>query len=327
VSRGAALTGALLATLATPQTWPMALATFLLRGGLILVALPIVVLPSPVGLGNLLAPTIMTVVFGGVTVGVAVMFGLVALAVIAWIVVGGLVAAWLETEAAWRIARDDGVVGIERSDGADRAHGADLRFGPHRRVAWRIVAARIVVHVPTGLALIWGSARVGAVAYRELTSPFDVATPIVLRVLRGAPEVIAVIVVAWMLGEVLGGLASRRIALGGAGVPRALGDASVALVRHPLAVLLGFWVPTTGLVLVIAAAVVAATTAWDNVRVAIRAAADVGGATSAVVLFVALWIGSLALIAVTTAWRAAVWSVADREFRTRGPESAAGAAG
>ena len=45
---------ALLVTLATPATWPLALATFLVRGGVILVLLPIVVLPTTVGLGNTL---------------------------------------------------------------------------------------------------------------------------------------------------------------------------------------------------------------------------------------------------------------------------------
>ena len=82
MSRGAALAGALLATLATPATWPLALAAFLVRGGLLVVVLPIVVLPSPVGLGNLLAPTLMTVVFRGVSVGVVVIVGLVVLAIV-----------------------------------------------------------------------------------------------------------------------------------------------------------------------------------------------------------------------------------------------------
>ena len=68
VSRGAALSGALLVTLASPATWPLALAGFLLRGGLIVVALPILVLPTPVGLGNVLAPTLTAFVFGGVSV-------------------------------------------------------------------------------------------------------------------------------------------------------------------------------------------------------------------------------------------------------------------
>ncbi len=97
---GAALTGALLTTLATPLTWPLGLATFLLRGGFLLVLLPIVVLPSPVGLGNLLAPILMTVVFQGMSVEVVALAIAGTIAVVAWLVVGGLVAAILEADAA-----------------------------------------------------------------------------------------------------------------------------------------------------------------------------------------------------------------------------------
>ena len=305
MSRGAALTGALLATLATPATWPIALAAFLLRGGLLLVALPIVVLPSPVGLGNLLAPTIMTVVFSGVSVGLVVIVGLAVLAIAAWIVLGGLAAAAFEAAVASM------VTGGEE---AAETGGSDPGLRPRRRwVASRILVARAVAHVPTGLALIWGSARVIAAAYRELTSPFDVATPIALRVLRGAPEVIVVIVIAWTVGEILGGIAARRIVLGRAGVAAALRDAVTALVRHPLTVLLGFWVPTAVLLLVVGPSLLAASAAWETVRIAMRTSTDPLAGLLSVVLFVSVWIVGLVLIAVTAAWRAAVWSVAPRE--------------
>jgi len=46
VIRGGALTVALRAALATPATWPLALATFLLRGGIVIVALPITLSPT-----------------------------------------------------------------------------------------------------------------------------------------------------------------------------------------------------------------------------------------------------------------------------------------
>ncbi|MDO8483336.1 MAG: hypothetical protein Q7S35_00135 [Candidatus Limnocylindrales bacterium] len=311
MSRGAALAGALLATLATPATWPLALAAFLVRGGLLVVVLPIVVLPSPVGLGNLLAPTLMTVVFRGMSVGVVVIVGLVVLAIVAWIVVGGQVAAILEAEAARIMARDD------EGPGAPRRESGPSSAPRARRVASRILLARVLAHVPTGFALIWGSARLGAVAYRELTSPFDVTSPIALRVLGGAPEVIAVIVVVWMLGEILGGIAARRIAIGGAGVPGALRDAFMTVVRHPLAVFIGFWVPTAALILVVVPSALAATAAWRIVRVAMRPPTDPFWATLAVLLLVALWIVGLVLIAVTAAWRAAVWSVGHRELSER----------
>lgn len=313
MSRGAALTGALLATLATPATWPLALATFLLRGGVLVVVLPIVALPSPVAFGNALAPTLMTVVFRGVSVDVAVIIGLVGLAVLAWIVVGGLAAATLEAEAARLVARDEDQTEADRStSGHDPIVGAG-----HRRVATGILVARLAAHVPTGLALIWGSARLVAVAYRELTSPLDVTSPIVLRVLRGAPEVIAVIVVLWMAGEGVGALAARRIVLGGAGVARAIRDAILAIARRPFAVLADFLVPTAALALVLLPSTLAAAGGWGLVRAAMRSRDDPSGATLAVVLFVFLWLVGLVLIAVTAAWRSAVWSVAYRDLLAR----------
>jgi hypothetical protein len=313
VKPGAALTGALLATLATPASWPLALATFLLRGGFVLIVLPIVVLPSPVGLGNLLAPTLMAVVFQGPSVEVLAIVTLGALAIVTWIVGGGLVAATLEAEATRLVAEDEGLSG-PRVGSADLGDPVDLGGGSERVVAGRILAARLLAHAPTGIAVIWGSVRFVNVAYRELTSPDDVSLPIVLRILVGAPEVTAVLLLAWLVGEVVGGLAARRIVLDGSAVPSALRDAVRAVVRRPLGVAAGFLVPLAGLVLVALPSTLAATVAWSAVRVAMRSPAELVLGTLAVVLFVSLWIVGLLLIAVTAAWRAAVWSIAHRDL-------------
>ncbi len=109
MNRGAALIGALLATLDTPATWPLALAAFLVRGGLVLVLVPIVVLPTPVGFGNVVAPALGSIAFGSVSTGLVVVSIAAALAVVGWIVLGGWLAAALEAEAAWMIARDEDV--------------------------------------------------------------------------------------------------------------------------------------------------------------------------------------------------------------------------
>ena len=74
--------------------------------------------------------------------------------------------------------------------------------------------------VPLGVALALGSIRLVFVTYRELTTPIDVATPIVIRVLRGSPEVVVGVVFTWMLAEIVGAVAARRIALDGCGRPR-----------------------------------------------------------------------------------------------------------
>jgi hypothetical protein len=315
VNRGAALTGALLTTLETPPTWPLALAVFLLRGGLLLVVLPIVVLPSPVGLGNLLAPTLMTVVFQGVSPELAILVGVVALAVLGWIVVGGLAAATLEAEAARMVVRDADLDEVARYFPDDHPRAEARR----RRTATRILAARAIAHLPTVVGLLWGATRLVTVAYRELTSPFDVTSPIVLRVVRGAPEAIVAIVALWMAGEIVGGLAARRITLGGVGIGPALRDAATATIRRPLAILVEFWVPTAGLVLILLPSTIAAAAAWQLVRAALRSQADPFGATFAVILFVTLWLLGLVLIAVTAAWRSAVWSIAHRRLWPPGP--------
>jgi hypothetical protein len=233
------------------------------------------------------------------------------LAIVTWIVVGGLVAATLEADAARTVAGDDEVSGTPTGIFGDGPAASD------RMVAAWVLAARLLAHAPTGIVFIWGSIRLVDVAYRELTSPADVTTPIVLRVLAGAPEVTAALLLAWALGEIVGGLAARRIALDGSRVTTALRDALRATVRHPLGVAAGFLVPLAGLALVVLPSTLAATVAWSAVRVAMRSPADLVVGTLAVVLFVSLWIVGLLLIAVTAAWRAAVWSVAHRDLWPR----------
>ena len=308
---GAALTGALLATLAAPATWPLGLATFLLRGGFVLVVLPIVVLPSPVGLGNFLAPVLVTVVLQGLSVEIAAIATLTALSIVTWIFVGGVVAATLEAEGARLVAGDDAVSGAVFDIGRDDPARSE------RIVAARILAARILAHAPTGAAIIWAALRFVDVAYRELTSPVDVTVPIVLRVLTGAPEAAVLLLIAWTAGEVVGGLAARRIVLDRSGVAGALREAVRATVHHPVGIILSFLIPLAGLVLVLLPSTLAATVAWSAVRVAMRSPAEMVLGTLAVLLFVSLWIVGLLLIAVTAAWRAAVWSVAHRDLWPR----------
>lgn len=307
MSPRAALAEALLVTLAIPTTWPLALATFLLRGGLLLVVLPIVVLPSPVSLGNVLGPTLTTVVLSSVPVELAVAAALSALAVVAWVVIGGLVAAVLEAEGVLLVAgHDEG--GRPAVDG-----GRSISRG----VVTRAFAARCIAHLPTVIAILWGLARLVEATYRELTSPSDVVSPIALRVLRGAPEVIVAVALVWGLGELIGGLAVRRIVLGGSTVVTALRESVLTAVRRAPVVLVGFLVPAAGLAVVLLPSAAAAATAWGVVRAAMGSSATVVGSTVAVMIFVALWLVGLVLIGVTCAWRAAVWSVIEREGSKR----------
>jgi hypothetical protein len=316
MSRGAALSGALLVTLASPATWPLALAAFLLRGGLVIVALPILVLPTPVGLGNLLGPTLTAFVFGGVSLELVVMVATIVLAALAWVVAGGILAAILEAEATRIVAAHEEVIppdGVRTHQFAvdELPETLGPRVARRRRAeAVRVFVARAAANVPLGVVLIWGTVRLVAVSYRELTNPVDVATPLVWRVLLGSPEVVVAIALTWMVGQALGAIAARRLVLARGGIPRALRDASLTLVRHPLTVLADFWLPTLALVLAIAPSAVAAASAANVVREAMNTPDDALELFLAVVLFVSLWVVGLVLAGVICAWRAAVWTVA-----------------
>ena len=175
-----------------------------------LVLIPIVILPTPVGLANVLAPLVEDIAFGRHSDELLSVIGIGGLALLAWLIGGGLVAAAVEGELVRRVASDDEVLG-------SRAGWPVAGVGRGR--AWRIVAARVIVHVPFVVALIWGSIRIVAVTYRELTVPSDVTAPIAARVLTGAPDAVAAIVLAWLVGETIGSHAARRIVLLGEGLP------------------------------------------------------------------------------------------------------------
>lgn len=295
----ALLLASLLATLANPSTWILALAGFLVRGGIILVLAPIVVVPSAVGLANLVAPTLTSLVFGGISGEVLTTVVLIVVAVASWLVLGGLAAAAVEAEGVRVIAQDEDVAG-----GAGRP-GEPTRSG----TTMRILLARAVAAGPLVIALATGSIRVVAVAYRELTVPSDVTAPLVLRVVRGAPEAIAWIVLAWILAEIVGALAARRIVLAGDGVIAALGGSVRQIVRSPFNAVVAFIVPLAVLVGVLVPSAVASVASWDTVRATIANDAGPAAVVAWMIVFVGLWVGGLVLIGMACAWRSAVWTL------------------
>ena len=58
MSRGGAVLASLLVTIGRPAWWLVALAGFLVRGGFVVFVLPIVLLPSPLAISNVVAPII-----------------------------------------------------------------------------------------------------------------------------------------------------------------------------------------------------------------------------------------------------------------------------
>ncbi len=312
---GATLVTSLLATLAHPATWMLALAGFLVRGGIVVFLVPILVLPTPVGLANVVGPTLVEFVFGGLSPMLVVLVAVGVGGALAWIVFGGFLAAVIEVEGIAIIARDEDVAA--RSPLMDHdALPAETReipvASPHAfdptRQALRILAARMAMLFPLLAAIGWASARTVAVTYAELTLPSDVATPIVWRILAAVPDAIVVVVFVWLVGEVIGGIAARRIALEGASIAGGLRDAVVEAMTHPLRMLVLFLVPTATLLLVLVPAAGAASVAWAALRAALIDQDMVAGLV-VLFVFVGLWAGGLVLAGTVAAWRHAAWTV------------------
>ena len=301
MTRGRALLAALLVTLATPATWPIALGTFLVRGGIVVVLLPIVVLPTTVGIGNTFGPTLQTVAFGSIPIEIIVVTASIGLGGLLWIIAGGWLAAALEAEGARIVASDEDATGPAAGPVAQ----------PTGRVAARILTARLLASLPLGVILALGSVRLVFATYRELTTPIDVATPIAVRVLGSAPEVVIAVIVAWTLAEIVGAVAARRIALTDAPVGAALVHAVAVLLREPLSSLARFWLPWLVLLIILMPFARVADLGSGAVGSVLGDQDDPIGSLVTVVAFVGLWIIGLLLIAVVCAWRAAIWTVVE----------------
>ena len=164
MTRGGTLLAALLVTLARPATWPLALAAFLIRGGILMILLPIVVLPTTVGLGTVFGPFLLTVAFGSIPIEVILAIAGVGIGALIWLVGGGWFAAGLEAAGAWVVAGDEEVAGpagrvpANGPKTSERPRTSQLP-PPDGGVASRILVARLLSTVPLGVVLALGSIR------------------------------------------------------------------------------------------------------------------------------------------------------------------------
>jgi hypothetical protein len=280
---------ALVATLARPEWWAMALAAFLVRGGVVLVIIPIISVPTVAGLITAFAPTVEGVLLGRPSLEGAVIGSVTIALVLAGLVAAGLAGSWLDLALVREATSDEDV---------------DPGWVPVRSSARGALAIRVSAHLPTILAIAYGFIRVVGVAYGEFTSPSD-AGPVTDRVFARVPDVAIVVFLAWLAGETVGSLAARRAAAGMApvvalatsvrqvGSPRGL--ATVALTSAVIA----------GLVLPFA---LAANRAWEHLRGYLLDGAEQVQLWAALVLLVATWILGLAVIGAGLAWRATAWT-------------------
>ncbi len=293
-SWAASMRTALVVTLARPAWWVMALAAFLIRGGLLVVLLALVSLPSVPSLATALAPPIEALVLSrlsleGVLVGTVLVSTLIGL-----LAAAGLAGAWLDI-ALLRAADDDEL---------------DLRLARVRPSAWLALGVRLAAHVPTLLALAYAVVRIVVVTYQELLSPGDSAIPLAARVAARAPDAIVLAIVTWLLGEAVGGLASRR-AVTGQAVSQALRGALRGALRDLLQRRgLATFVVTNAIVLVVIGLLVAVVgRASDHLTAYLLDGAGSISVAAALLLLVTTWILGLVVLGATLAWRATAWTL------------------
>ena len=290
-SWAANMQAAMLAVLARPAWWALSLAAFMLRGGFLIVILPIVSIPTTADLTNAFAPTIEGLIHGrspleDVLAGTLLISG-------AFLALYGLVftGSWLD-------------LALLRETTADPE--LELGWSLASRSATLDLAIRLVAHLPTVVAIGYAVIRLIGVLYVELTSPGETTTPLALRALARAPDAPLAVGITWLLGEAVGGLTARRVA---AGEP--VGGAFGRSLRQIISVrgLATLAATTAAIVALLVPYLLAVTTAWENVRVALFDEVGAGLTITAIVLMVSTWVLGLALLGALLCWRATAWTL------------------
>ena len=281
---------ALAATLTTPEWWAMALAAFLVRGGILLVLVPIIALPTPAGLITEVSPAFEAIFLGTPSLGGALLGATTITALlllVGWAVLAG---SWIDVSLVREAASSDEL---------------DLAWQAGRVSSTRALALRLTAHVPTLLALAYAIVRVGFVAYAQFTAPDEPGVPVVDRVVSRVPDAITLVVVAWLVGEVVGGLAVRRAAAGMSTAAALAGSVRQLLGPRGLAT----FVATTVVLLATALPfALAAQRAWEHVRSYLLFGADAVQLTAAIIVLVSTWVLGLAIVGAALAWRATAWT-------------------
>jgi hypothetical protein len=293
------MAGAFVVTLVRPASWAIGLAGFLAGGGLVLVAWPILVLPTVTGLQNALGTPVSSLVFGGPSAQLLALIAAgvgLAMAVVAGAIITG---AWAERQGidlALAAAVDEGFI-------ADRP---DLQGAPG---TGRVAVIRLFSLVPVAAALALAWQPLYDVTYHELILPAELVTPLPIRVIRAVPWLLTGIGITWLLSDAAAAEGVRRLVLERRSVPVAWAMGWVDLVRRPLRVLGATLVGLVVLALLTGPSLLATAGAWQRVRGLVGSGHDPVLVVAGVLLWVAIWLGGLVLAAVGAAFRSAAMTM------------------
>ena len=283
-----------------PALVAIGLAGFLARGGLLLFVLPVVVLPTTVGISNWIGATSITA--SGPTASLVWLLALAAIgasvAFLAGVVIGAAADLLLFREARDRVGEQD---------------GAPPPLGP--AIVLRLAAIRLAALVPFALAVAWAASRVAAATYHELILPEELVTPLVLRVVDESRDALAVVFGAWLLSETLGGIAIRHYLLRGGSTAMALLRPIGDVVLRPITSVATLGLGLFAAVVAIAPLLLIAWLAWGRLRIALVSAESIP-LMFGTLAFVAIWLTALVAAGTVASWRSLLGSF--EVLRTRG---------
>ena len=283
-----------------PALIAVGLLGFLARGGLVLFVLPIVVLPTPIGISNLLGGTALT--------GSGASDGLIRLIVASVMLVMGVIAAGLVIGAF-----TDVILGREAATfarvGAEPDRDRQRRITGFSSLLGRLVALRGLTLIPVAFAVAWATSRLVAAGYNQLILPDDLSIPLAVRILLDAMDAAVAVVVVWLVAELFGGLAVRHAILGRRSVPGAAAAAIRQVARRPLAVAATWITGVLGLVLAAGPALLLAAVLWSRLQALLADEAPLFRLLPAIFVFVLVWVGGLVLVGIVVTWRSLLGSL------------------
>ncbi len=310
----ASVSTAFAVTLGRPSLWLLGALGFAGRGGFLLLALPIITIPSPV---------VLSVVFRGrfVATGISSELEVSIASVAGCLVVSGLLlAAYADVAAFDRLARDHG--SAELRAGVEPHH---LERGEGSRLVLALAGIHAVALIPALIVVIGLYEGLTALVGEELRAPSSLEVPLVLRVLAGAREPLLALALLLLVADAVYALASRAVLawkfrVGPTIAPRPSGMLTAAmhgaerLVTRPLRTAGNVALAWTISLVVLTPIAWASLVAWDGVRGAylsplgLTQPMDLALTGLATVGLAAIWLAGSILAGFASAVRGALWS-------------------
>jgi hypothetical protein len=286
-----------------------ALVGFLLRGGFLVVLLPIVVLPSVIGVAGATGVDAFGI-DGRPTAWLFEIAAIVAVIAAAYLILAFVVGSLVDLI----------VIGaaLDRESGA----APRTRTLPGTGLVLDLAVIRAICAAPLGPVIYWAGVQIWASAYSELTTPTNLATPLVGRVLQAVAPAVALLVLTWLLSEVVGAIVIRRMVLFDTGIAQSFADGIFQMIRRPISTTATAFVSYGISAAAIGLAMDASATAFDWCRIAARASQSITVtigvapfsttrdfrpvvfALTAAALCVS-WLAALVISGIASAWRSA----------------------